>query len=152
MPTDGRTDDLQTIDARECLRLLATQEVGRLGLVAQHYPLVIPVNYGLDGDVVVIRTHPGMLLGADHMNVTFQVDEIDRAHHTGWTVLVRGMAERVTEEHEAELVARTRATRVTPWAPGEHAIWLRIIPHRIDGRRIVAGLPVLPFGEAAGYP
>jgi nitroimidazol reductase NimA-like FMN-containing flavoprotein (pyridoxamine 5'-phosphate oxidase superfamily) len=131
---------MQEIPAEECFRLLATQEIGRLGVNAEHYPLVIPVNYGLDGTTVVIRTHPGTTLSAaTHANVTFEVDEIDRRTRSGWSVLVRGLAEEVGPEHRADLVARTHASGVQPWAPGEHGNWLRLITHHVTGRRIVPG-------------
>jgi nitroimidazol reductase NimA-like FMN-containing flavoprotein (pyridoxamine 5'-phosphate oxidase superfamily) len=131
---------LQIIPAQECYRLLATQEIGRIGVNAEHYPLVLPVNYALDGTTVVIRTGGGTILqAAEHANVTFQVDEIDRRTRSGWSVLVRGQAEQVGEAHRDELVASTRATGVEPWAPGERGNWLRLIPHDISGRRIVPG-------------
>ncbi|SFF31511.1 pyridoxamine 5'-phosphate oxidase family protein [Blastococcus tunisiensis] len=131
---------MQTIPTDECYRLLATHEIGRIGINAEHYPLILPVNYGLDGTTVVVRTRPGTLLrAAPHANVTFEVDEIDRQTRSGWSVLVRGQAEEVGEEHRAELVARTLATGVQPWAPGEHGTWLRLITHDISGRRIVPG-------------
>jgi uncharacterized protein len=131
---------LTVLPARECYRLLGTHEVGRIGVNAEHYPLIFPVNYALDGTTIVIRTAPGTkLTAASHANVTFEVDDIDRRSRTGWSVLVRGLAEEVGAEHRPELVARTRATGVTPWAPGEHGNWLRIIPHHISGRRIVPG-------------
>jgi nitroimidazol reductase NimA-like FMN-containing flavoprotein (pyridoxamine 5'-phosphate oxidase superfamily) len=55
---------MQELPSDECYRLLATHEVGRLGVNAEHYPLIIPVNYGLDGSTIVIRTHPGTVLRA----------------------------------------------------------------------------------------
>jgi nitroimidazol reductase NimA-like FMN-containing flavoprotein (pyridoxamine 5'-phosphate oxidase superfamily) len=142
---------LRELTAEECYLLLATQQVGRLGVNAEHYPLIFPVNYALDRGVVVIRTHPGTkLTAASHANVTFEVDQIDQLTRTGWSVLVRGLAEAVTAEHRAELIERTRASGVQPWAPGEHGHWLRLIPHAVTGRRIVPGeLP--PAFESAGY-
>ena len=141
---------MQVIPADECYRLLATQELGRLGVIAEHYPLIVPVNYGLDGTTIVIRTHPGTTLSAaSHANVTFEVDEIDRGTRSGWSVLVRGLAEEVGADHRADLVARTHATGLEPWAPGEHGNWLRLIPQQISGRRIVPGQlppPVDPRG------
>jgi nitroimidazol reductase NimA-like FMN-containing flavoprotein (pyridoxamine 5'-phosphate oxidase superfamily) len=131
---------LQVIPADECYRLLATQELGRIGVNAEHYPLIFPVNFGLDGTTVVIRTAPGTILrAASRANVTFEVDEVDRRSRSGWSVLVRGTAEEVGEEHRAELIASTHATGVEPWAPGDRGIWLRLIPHDISGRRIVPG-------------
>jgi nitroimidazol reductase NimA-like FMN-containing flavoprotein (pyridoxamine 5'-phosphate oxidase superfamily) len=136
---------LEVLDTNECIRLLATQQIGRLGLSGERYPLILPVNYALDRGVIVIRTHTGStLLTADHTNVTFEVDEIDRRTRSGWSVLVHGLAEEVTEAHRAELVERTRATGVKPWAPGEHGRWMRVVPQEVSGRRIAPGqLPSL---------
>jgi uncharacterized protein len=54
---------------------LAPQQIGRLGVNAEHYLLVFPVNYALDHGVIVIRTDAGTkLAAADHANVTFEVD------------------------------------------------------------------------------
>ena len=148
--TQGTSPQLQELGADECYRLLATHEIGRLAVDAGHYPLVFPVNYALDRDVIVVRTHPGtMLTAAGHANVTFEVDDIDRRTRTGWSVLVRGLAEEVTGEHRAELVERTRASGATPWAPGEHGRWLRIIPQGVSGRRIVPGELPPPFEPGA---
>ncbi|MGY1709561.1 pyridoxamine 5'-phosphate oxidase family protein [Geodermatophilus sp. SYSU D00758] len=131
---------LETIPAEECYRLLATQEIGRLGVNAEHHPLIFPVNFAMDGTTIVIRTRAGTkLAAAEHANVTFEVDEVDRSTRSGWSVLVRGVAEVVGEEHRAELVARTHGTGVEPWAPGDTGHWLRLVPHDISGRRIVPG-------------
>jgi uncharacterized protein len=136
----GRSDaTMQTIPTDECYRLLATQEIGRIGMNAEHYPLILPVNYAVDGTTLVIRTGTGTIVRAAHANVTFEVDDIDRQTRSGWSVLVRGQAEEVGDEHRAELVARTHRTGVEPWAPGEHGTWLRVIAHDVSGRRIVPG-------------
>jgi nitroimidazol reductase NimA-like FMN-containing flavoprotein (pyridoxamine 5'-phosphate oxidase superfamily) len=147
--TSGAT--MSELAPAECYELLRTQEIGRLGVNAEHYPLSIPVNYALDGTTVVIRTHPGTVLRAlSHANVTFEVDEIDRRTRSGWSVLLRGLAEEVGDEHRAELVARTRASGVQPWAPGEHGNWVRVITHHVTGRRIKPGeLP--PPTDPRGY-
>ncbi|MGY1745991.1 pyridoxamine 5'-phosphate oxidase family protein [Blastococcus sp. SYSU D00695] len=131
---------MHVIPVDECYRLLGTHELGRLGINAEHFPIVVPVNYALDGTTIVIRTQPGSkLTAARHANVVFEVDEVDRRTRSGWSVLVRALAEEVGDEHRAELVARTRAADVRPWAPGEHGHWLRLIPQEVSGRRIVPG-------------
>lgn len=128
------------IPSEECYRLLGTHEFGRIGVIAEHYPLILPVNYRLDGTTVVIRTHPGTILNAaEHANVTFQVDEIDGGGRSGWSVLVRATAEEVGEEHRAEMLARTHQTGVDPWAPGDKDHWLRLVEHQVTGRRILPG-------------
>lgn len=145
--TDMEGNQLETLDSDECFRLLAAAQVGRLGVVADHYPLIIPVNFGLDRGTIVIRSSAGTKLAAlEHANVTFEVDDIDSASRSGWSVLVRGQAEEVGVEHGQELLERTRATGTSPWAPGQREHWVRIIPHQITGRRIVLA-PVPPsFG------
>jgi len=136
---------LDVIPVDECYELLATQEVGRLGVTAGGHPLIIPVNYALDGRTIVVRTHPGATLtAARNAIVAFEVDEIDRVSRRGWSVLVFGPAEEVGSDESADLVERTRATGVEPWAPGEHGVWLRVPPAGISGRRIVPG--ELPWG------
>ena len=149
--TDG-SPRLVELDGEECYRLLATHEIGRLGVNAEHYPLIFPVNYALDRGVLVIRTHPGTkLTAAGQANVSFEVDEIDRRTRTGWSVLVRGLAEELTSAHGAELIERTRRSGVQPWAPGEHGRWMRIIPQGISGRRIVPGELPPPFEPGAYF-
>ena len=141
----GTDSTMHVIPTEECYRLLAAHEFGRIGVIAENYPLILPVNYRLDGTTVVIRTHPGTILrAAEHANVTFQVDEIDRASRSGWSVLVRATAEEVGEEHRAEMLARTLESGVEPWAPGDKEHWMRLVSHEITGRRILPGeLPPL---------
>lgn len=148
--TDRPAPLLLELTVQECHELLATQQVGRLGVNAEHYPLIFPVNFAMDDRVVVVRTSPGTLLAAaDHANVTFEVDHIDERSRSGWSVVVRGLAERVTTAHRDELAQRTATRGADPWAPIEHGEWLRIIPHHISGRRIVPGQ--LPGPEPGGY-
>jgi uncharacterized protein len=150
MTASERGAELQVLSDDECYRLLATQQIGRLGVNAEHYPLIFPVNYALDHGVIVIRTDAGTkLAAADHANVTFEVDEIDQQTRSGWSVLVRGLAEEVTTEHRAELIERTKASGVEPWAPGDRGHWMRLIPQEISGRRIVPGELPPPFEPGA---
>jgi nitroimidazol reductase NimA-like FMN-containing flavoprotein (pyridoxamine 5'-phosphate oxidase superfamily) len=136
--TAGSDPTMNVLSTDECFALLATHEIGRVGVLAGGYPLILPVNYRLDGTTVVIRTHPGTILrSAEHANVTFEVDEVDRVSRSGWSVLIRAQAEEVGEGHRAEMIERTHRTGVEPWAPGVKDSWIRLITHEISGRRIV---------------
>jgi hypothetical protein len=105
---------------------------------AEHHPLVFPVNYGMDGDTIVLRTAPGTeLSAAAHANVTFEVDSIDQVARRGWSWSARWPRRSPTPT--APTWCGTHATDVRPWAPGEHGHWLRLIPHDVTGRRIVPG-------------
>lgn len=135
--TTGNGAVLETLDSAVCTTLLSSRRVGRLGVIAEHYPLILPVNYALDRGVIIIRSRPGMkLTNADHANVTFQVDDFDTTTRTGWSVLVRGQAEELTDRHSEEIRERTESSPLQPWVPGAELHWVRIIPHGMTGRRI----------------
>ena len=145
--TGGTEGTVEELGREECFALLSAQQVGRLGVVVRGYPLVVPVNFGLDRGVVVIRTHPGATLSAaDHANVCFEVDEFDTALRTGWSVLVRGLAEDVTDLEGDEVRRRSEESSAQPWAPGENGRLLRVIPHQVTGRRVRAGAPLFELG------
>ena len=68
----------------ECYRLLIGRSVGRIGIVIDGYPLIIPVNYSLERETVVVRTAPGSVVArADRARVSFQVDEFDSGQEVG---------------------------------------------------------------------
>jgi nitroimidazol reductase NimA-like FMN-containing flavoprotein (pyridoxamine 5'-phosphate oxidase superfamily) len=62
-------------------------------------PVIIPVNYLLDEDTVVFRTDAGSKLHAAIRGapVAFEVDGVDQDRQVGWSVVVRGRAEEVTD-------------------------------------------------------
>ena len=121
----------------ECMRLLADHDVGRLVVVEERVPLVFPVNYVLDGDAVVIRTGTGTkLYGATRSSVSFEVDDLDRARRSGWSVVLTGVAQEVTELDRPDLVDRLRQVAIEPWAPGEKPTLLRLAAATVSGRRI----------------
>ena len=129
---------MDEIDRDECLRLLATQSIGRLAVPhhGAYPPHIVPVNYVLDGDSLVFRSDAGLKFKlsilAEH-SVSFEVDSIDTAGRMAWSVVVQGRAEMQTE---AEVEARDYESRVDAWAPGERPQWVRIIPYAITGRRL----------------
>jgi hypothetical protein len=127
---------VEMLDREECLRLLATQEIGRLAFVIAGHPDVLPVNYSLDRDEIVIRTDAGRKLeGLSRSPVAFEVDEIDRASHAGWSVVVHGLAQEVTPYDRQEVVERLTSLPLHPWV-GEKVHTVRIVPRTVSGRRI----------------
>jgi nitroimidazol reductase NimA-like FMN-containing flavoprotein (pyridoxamine 5'-phosphate oxidase superfamily) len=136
-PEEPRIEELST---EECYQRLATHSVGRVGVIVDSYPLIIPVNYVLVPDGAVIRTAPGSVIAdADHAAVTLQVDEFDMGDRSGWSVLLRGRGQALHPDDTDELQSRTAAAGLKPWAPGDRQLWIRIIPDGISGRRIVPG-------------
>lgn len=142
----------EVLDRSECERLLATQQVGRLAVVVDRYPMVFPVNFALDNGTVVFRAGDGTkLTAAQHQNVGFQVDQIDLVRRTAWSVLVTGMAEAVTDEHDVTLAERTRSLPIEPFEAGRKEHWVRIIPASISGRRITGEESLEPLWNSAAY-
>ncbi len=129
---------LRAIDRAECLRLLEDQRLGRVGVCVDEQPVILPVNYVVDGNQVVFRTDPGTKLhAAVGRPVAFEVDGFDRLYHEGWSVLVVGAAEEVDAPNE---IARLSTLPLGPWAPGPKAHWVRIRPGAITGRRLQRGV------------
>jgi nitroimidazol reductase NimA-like FMN-containing flavoprotein (pyridoxamine 5'-phosphate oxidase superfamily) len=125
----------------ECHALLGQGHLGRIGLVEGDRPMILPVNYVVDGAAVVFRTDEGSKLDAALRGalVAFEVDGVNNEHRTGWSVLVRGRAEPVTDRSELE---RLRRLPLVPWAPGAKPHYVRILADEVSGRRIsVADLP-----------
>jgi len=123
------------LDPRECRALLAKHGVGRLAVSTDEGPVVLPVNYGVVDDAIVFRTEPGSTPArASGHQVAFEVDRIDDAFSQGWSVLVRGRAQTVSDPDAARRL--TERAFSEPWAGGHRDTWVRIDPLGITGRRI----------------
>lgn len=126
---------LEVLGTDECIRRLESRGLGRIGVIVDGTPHVVPVNYAWYERAVVVCSQPGTktsglaAAGSEH-EVAFEIDEFDLVDHSGWSVQVRGRAE-LFEPHETIPVA--------PWCPdpNEVAVWFRIVPHHISGRQIV---------------
>ena len=73
---DNRTG-LDVLSKEECLRLLASEEVGRVVTTAKGRIHIVPVNYVLDGETIVFRTDPGTKLDAADGPAAFEIDGFD---------------------------------------------------------------------------
>lgn len=128
-------NELRPLTRHECLRLLRSAEIGRLGFSEHALPSIRPVNFALHGDDIIVRTTAGGAISkVAGAVVAFEVDEIDAVTHSGWSVVVIGKAEPVTEIDA--LVSLADPTR-RPWAPGERSCFLRIRAEIVSGRRII---------------
>ncbi len=129
---------LEVLGAQECLRLLETATIGRIGISSGALPVILPINYRVDGDRILFRTSAGTKLDAATRGavVAFEVDDIDPVYHSGWSVLVVGVASDVEGAPEEDVWATPR------WAgDGEDRLVAISISH-LSGRRVAgAGLP-----------
>lgn len=132
----GTRQRLRKLDAAECIRLISPGGVGRVAYVGADGPEALPVNFVVIGGAVLFRTTPGGVLARlAGRRVGFEVDRIDEPMVSAWSVLLRGVAMRVTDR---ALTARVRDA-VRPWAGGSRDTCIRIDPDQMTGRRVGPG-------------
>ena len=125
----------EPLEPADCYRLLATSRVGRLVGTDNALPLVLPVNYCLDGHSVVFRTSPDGRLARATRNVVvaFEVDSIDEQTWTGWSVVVTGVASPLTSPGD---IVRAGQLGLVSWLGEEQDHFVRIVPGLVTGRRL----------------
>jgi hypothetical protein len=138
----GPADDheVQELSLEECLALLAAHRVGRIAVLKEGTPVIVPVNYRLVQVVgltwIAFRTRLGGLLERAPLHVGFEIDAVDDEAQTGWSVFVRGTLHHVDAD-AADFRGRFDSE---PWLADRDA-WMLIEPFRIEGRRLEARLP-----------
>ena len=145
--SDAQLEELP-IDA--CLALLRNQNVGRIAVLEDDFPVILPINFRLVETTgppwVAIRTRPGNVIDRAPMPVAFEIDGFDPTEEEGWSVLVRGTLHHVLPEtgHFAERFDPQ------PWMDTDRDAWLIIEPFMITGRRLRAPQPQWTF-HVRGY-
>jgi nitroimidazol reductase NimA-like FMN-containing flavoprotein (pyridoxamine 5'-phosphate oxidase superfamily) len=131
---DGRTG-LEKLGHQACWELLERGGVGRVAVSIDGSPQIFPVNYLAFDNAVYFRSAPGAKVRAlvNDRRVAFEIDEIDTARRTGWSVQVTGRAEVVTD---LGLLRELNARALMPWAPGVKPLWVRLSPVAVTGRRL----------------
>jgi nitroimidazol reductase NimA-like FMN-containing flavoprotein (pyridoxamine 5'-phosphate oxidase superfamily) len=129
---------IHELGVEECLELLAASTIGRVAWCGPDGPQVAPMTIGMHEGTVVFRTvaYSALARAVRGATVAVEVDEIDHETRTGWSVVAVGRADTVAEPTElAELWQRGGPE---PWAPGVRTLFVRVVPHRVTGRRIEA--------------
>ena len=119
----------------ECLDLLRGARIGRVVLSVACIPVALPVNLSvLDEDVIFLTDSGSKLTAAvDGQVVSVEADDIDLMDRTGWSVLVTGTAQLVTEP----AVIEWASSRLQAWAPGPHPVLVKVPTTLISGRHLV---------------
>jgi nitroimidazol reductase NimA-like FMN-containing flavoprotein (pyridoxamine 5'-phosphate oxidase superfamily) len=127
------------LSQEECRVLLSAGLVGRVAVCTPLGPHIVPVNYSVVDDSVVVRTTPYSILGSHARGsiLALEVDQFDYERRHGWSVVARGRADLVTGADELEEVK----ARWQPhsWAAGSRNLFLRIRWSELTGRRLGAG-------------
>lgn len=122
--------DVEMLTEAVCLQLLASTEVGRVGVVVDGQPFIFPVNYVLDGRYVVFHTNWTKLSG--FCQVAFEIDSFDPTTESRWSILVQGMGHDITDsiDHTSE---HLQTIPVVPWVPGPNPRLLRVEVETVSG-------------------
>lgn len=118
---------LGRLSVDECWRRLGSNGLGRIARTGPDGPVVRPVGYLTHGHTVLYRTAgDGVLAPGPGGPAAFEVDRADRDLREGWSVLMIGPLEYVTEP---DLLAELPQ-------PPAHGRWVRLAPDSVTGRTI----------------
>lgn len=127
---------LEEIPYEDCLQLLRVVPVGRISIVVNTYPVVLPMNYRLvetSGLVwIAIRTRAGNVIDQAPMNASFEIDGVMSVERLGWSVLVQGTLHHV----DPEAADFREQFDPHPWLGEALDSWMAIEPFSITGRRL----------------
>jgi nitroimidazol reductase NimA-like FMN-containing flavoprotein (pyridoxamine 5'-phosphate oxidase superfamily) len=144
---------LEELDVSECERLLSRGVFGRVVLVTDGRPEIVPVNYTTHGEAAWIRTSPGSILDryADGAPLLLEVDHVDHERGHGWSVVARGHGERVPDAERTD--AERRTSGPPRWVRRDDEVWVQLRWEELTGRRtgpgwdLTDGLPVNRIGR-----
>ncbi|TNC23604.1 pyridoxamine 5'-phosphate oxidase family protein [Amycolatopsis alkalitolerans] len=120
----------------EALKLLGSVELGRIVFTEHALPAIRPVNHIVDDEDVIIRSHTGAALTSSvDTVVAYEADDIDPRTHTGWSVIITGIARKVTDE--AAIARYERALQ--PWVDRSMDQVLRIHAEFVTGFTLTGG-------------
>jgi len=127
------------LSTTECEELLHAGLVGRVAACTPNGPHIVPVNYSVVDDAIVLRTTPYSLLGsqANGTVLALEVDQFDYEYHRGWSVVARGRAKVVVDAAELEHIRET--WNPSSWAAGGRTLYLRLRWTELTGRRLGQG-------------
>jgi nitroimidazol reductase NimA-like FMN-containing flavoprotein (pyridoxamine 5'-phosphate oxidase superfamily) len=122
----------------ECWQLLKNTSLGRVVFTRHAMPAIRPVNHLVDGQAIIFRSHLGAAIvsragAGDGSVVCYEADDLDAARHTGWSVIVTGLARLVREPAAIERYERA----LEPWIAGQMDHVISIEPRFISGIRLV---------------
>ena len=145
---DDADRSLVALDESACWDLLPRARVGRLAWTdPDGRIMVVPVNFGLDGRTVVIRTGDTALLDAARAGsrCAFQAEDLEPGLRSGWTVLVDGQLTLTDDDATTERLGQL----VDPWLREPRPYVLVVTATQATGRTLpaVGGVQVVPFDE-----
>lgn len=123
----------------ECYVHLAAAHLGRVAMLIDGRPVIFPVHFVLLDRDPIFRTEAGAKLtaAAGGAPMCLEVDESDPEDHTGWSVVVSGPADVLSDPGD---LRAAEALPLRPWV-GRGDEFVRVKSSTVTGRRIEPLLP-----------
>jgi nitroimidazol reductase NimA-like FMN-containing flavoprotein (pyridoxamine 5'-phosphate oxidase superfamily) len=130
---------MNEMSREEAMRRLGTVGLGRVVFTSRALPAIRPVAHLIEDGHVIIRTDEGLTLvnaaSAERGTVVaYQADELDPVAHTGWSVVITGLARLIDDPQEAASYEKALRRQVH----GEMGHVIRIYPELVKGVEFVA--------------
>jgi uncharacterized protein len=134
MPSVDCRTGFEFLGRQECLWCLASYPVGRVMVVVEGWPVIVPVNHHVvDNDTIVFRSDELLKLTdlTDGLCMSLEADGIDDDGQL-WSVTANGVGEEVVDPSG---LAWLRDLGLEPSGLGPPSRWVRLRPATITGRR-----------------
>ncbi|MGQ1798404.1 pyridoxamine 5'-phosphate oxidase family protein [Kocuria oceani] len=140
--TDEHASHVEDLPVHTCWELLRDAGVGRLAVWVEDHPDIFPINFVVDHGTLVFRSAEGTKLAAalTDVPVAVEIDGYDASSAQGWSVVLKGRAERIQQIQE---LTDTLDLPLFPWQSGRKGSFVRVVPGLVTGRRF----PVADPGE-----
>ncbi len=131
----GAGSRLVDLPAFDCWHLLESAEIARVAWNGPRGVAVVPVNYTIAEGALWFRTNPYSALARECGGqwVAIEVDDLDVNRKSGWSAVVRGVAEIIDAQDAPEHLVDLRI-----WPGGSRNMFVRVDPVEVTGRKLLA--------------
>ncbi|NUP59289.1 MAG: pyridoxamine 5'-phosphate oxidase family protein [Pseudarthrobacter sp.] len=137
---DSQNLPIEKLSFDDCWELLDGDTLGRLAIVVDGHPEIVPVNYVVHLRSIVFRTAPGTKFWGAKMErpAALEIDGYHPLTELAWSVVVRGDTEILEDQADRDAVD---GLGLEPWQPGEKANYVRLNARALTGRRFKVNRP-----------
>jgi hypothetical protein len=134
----GSAVRLEPLSSFDCWQLV-TETAGPDGIARVVWsgvdgrPAVVPMNFAVADGFLWFQTSPGSRLAREcgDQEVLVEVDHVDPTSHTGWSVVVTGLATCLPAAADPGILGS-----LLVWPQGPRELLLKVEPAELTGRRL----------------
>jgi nitroimidazol reductase NimA-like FMN-containing flavoprotein (pyridoxamine 5'-phosphate oxidase superfamily) len=135
---------IELLSDEECLRLVASERIGRVAIGSGRGPQIFPVNHVVQDHLIIFRSGPGEKVTEtwSHPRVAFEVDGRDGDEF--WSVVIDGPTEIRADD---DPLVRDALRSLVSFYPSEKRMAITITAEQISGRRFQPRIPASLWGS-----